>query len=461
MAGTLRVTLDTTMVNAADSPDSIVTTAPKIFAIAAAPFSIEVPESATAEVTYHFEFFQIETTYRYQFANGDFYDGLVHLHTDSQWYTGPSHTAESVLLYRLEDNRERIYSDFHAQVPSVATIELSQLVPTGITRDVLDTSIARLAELLTSNAQYAADLRGGPRWQGEFNELIVYQRDDAVSLGGSSWLYIDPAPSAGSIPTELNPSWAVLAERGSGGTEGDNTAYNAVSWDGDTAAPSKNAVRDIIETLATQTVVNSKAPTNNPVLTGNAAFDSVIAEGANSTLLANTRWTHQYFARKASPALTGTPTVPDQSVGNSTGRIANTRFVNDQVDASISSQVPAIAQAEAQALIDVAIDPYLITVGKTGPQGMLVGPFQFCWGQALLTSGNNVDYSGSTAISATFSRVMGIVSSVELAASGDARFLGQVTASLSGLILSLACRNNTNSTPITSLYASYLIIGLS
>lgn len=460
MAGTLRVTLTTSMVNAADNPDSIITTAPREFAISAAPFSVEVPESSTAQVTYRFQFFQTETSYRYQFENGEFYDGLTHLHTDGQYYTGPVHTANSVLLYRISDVREVIYSDFYAQVPNVTTIELSQLVPTGITRDVLDTSIARLAELLTGNEQYVNELRGGPRWQGDFSEFVVYRRDDAVAYQGSSWLYISATPAANEIPTDENTNWAKIAARGDGGTTGDGTPYNAIAWNGDTAAPSKDAVRDVIETLETKAVVATKAPSNNPVLTGIAIYDTVLIEGAASTVLANTRWTSEYFARKASPTFSGTPTVPDQTVGDSTSRIANTRFVNQQATALINALAPGLAQTEAQAIIDLAIAPYVITVGKTGPQGLILGPFQLCFGQTLMGTSNNVDYTGSSAMAATFSRVFGQWATVELAASGDARFLGQVTASIGGIIISLACRNNINNTPISPLYVSYLVIGL-
>jgi hypothetical protein len=213
LSGTLRVTLDTAMVDRADSPDSIVTRKPVEFAVSGG-FSINVPESQTNQVTYHFEFFQTETSYRYQFENGDFYDGLSHLYTDGQYYTGPVHTAESVLLYRIADTREVLYADFHAQIPNLTTVEFARLVPTGITRDTLDSSIARLAELLTTVTDYAERLRGGPFWQGSWSGGTLYRNGDAVSYQGSSWIFLNTAPQTGSIPSLVNPDWQLLAAKG-------------------------------------------------------------------------------------------------------------------------------------------------------------------------------------------------------------------------------------------------------
>jgi microcystin-dependent protein len=259
LSGQLWVQLDAPLVDTSATPDT--TLIPKLhqFAIAAGVINITLAESETARVTYWFRFFA---------DNEDNESGL--------------------------DDTASI--DFHAFVPNLASCDLSELVPTGVTTDSLDTAIARLARLLTTNQQFITALRGGPRYLGAYDAATYYQRDDNVSYAKSSWLYISDTPAAGQTPsTENTAYWQLAAAQGEpGGTGGNDTVYDATGWNGALWAPSANAIRDKIETLATQAQLGAYAPL-------------------------------------ASPNFTGNPTGPTQTTGNRSDRFATTNFVGNEL----------------------------------------------------------------------------------------------------------------------------------
>lgn len=322
LTGTLRVTLDGPLVDTSSNPDSVQVPRAKDFAIAGGSVNINLTESQTLNLTYRFQFLVSTTTNAYYFVNGDLYTGPKHFWTDNNWYTGPVHTVDSVLLYEQPETTTETLLDFHAIVPNVASTQFSSLVPTGVTTDVLDTSIRRLAEILTSSVDYVEALRGGPRWMGVYNPVTFYQRDDAVSYGGSSWVYINANPAAGQAPSDLNTTyWLKLAAKGdAGGTGGNDTAYDPTGWNGATDAPSRNAVRDVFVTLA---------PLASPSLTGNPTAPTQ-AVGNDTTRLATTAFVvAEILSRFASPALTGAPTAPTQADTTNNTAIASTGFVKN------------------------------------------------------------------------------------------------------------------------------------
>ncbi|MGL5192970.1 MAG: hypothetical protein ACRC8Y_05145, partial [Chroococcales cyanobacterium] len=73
-------------------------------------------------------------------------------------YTGTFHSASSSLLFKSTNSVDRTIIDFHALVPPVASVQFSDLLPTGITSNVLDTSIARLARYLATDTDIAAQV---------------------------------------------------------------------------------------------------------------------------------------------------------------------------------------------------------------------------------------------------------------------------------------------------------------
>lgn len=251
LSGQLWTELDLQIVDESPTPDDIYTTKLHKFAIAAGVVNINLAESETSRVSYRFRFF----------ANNP--DNLE---------TGID---------------EEPTFDFHALVPNQPSVNLSELIPTGITKDTLDTAIARLARILVQTADFREQLRGGPTPKGNYSASTYYREGDFVSYGGSGWLYINAEPAAGQTPSAGNTAyWMLAAAKGdAGGTGGQNTAYDATGWNGALWAPSANAVRNIIEQLA----------------------------------------------RINSPALTGNPTVPLQLLTNESDRIASTLYVANKI----------------------------------------------------------------------------------------------------------------------------------
>jgi hypothetical protein len=203
LTGKLRVTLDSTINATSTSPHTTYVGQAKTFTITSGALSINLNESATSNTTYRFELFTEATVYNYYFLDGTSYNGPVHLHTDNKYYTGELHSADSEELTRDSSVIETSLADFRAIVPNVNTVNWSELVPTGLTTDVLDTAVQRIAGLLASNSTYAAALRGGPNWQGNWSVGTTYTYNDAVfyTVDSRSYVYINSNPSAGNLPT--------------------------------------------------------------------------------------------------------------------------------------------------------------------------------------------------------------------------------------------------------------------
>lgn len=292
LSGILRVKLDAPLIDTTDNPDAVQVPATKDFTITAGAISISLTQSETAAITYHFQFLTQQTINSYYFPNGDLYTGPRHYHTDSNWYTGSAHNGESELLFESSETRSETFLDFHAIVPNQSTCEFASLLPTGITTDILDTSLRRLAEILTGNVDYVESLRGGPRFLGTYSPTTYYKRDDSVSYGGSSWIWIAIDPGVNSAPSLSNPNWQQIAQKGdSGSVGGQDTPYDATGWNGATWAPTANAIRDIIELLA----------------------------------------------RLDSPIFTGNPRVPLQLLSDEDDSIASTLYVANKIDDSLAS----------------------------------------------------------------------------------------------------------------------------
>ncbi|WP_180267624.1 phage tail protein [Nostoc linckia] len=297
--GDLTIALDAPLVDTATTPDSIYTLAAHTFNFTSGTLSgVSVVESATSNVTYHFVVNRHTTKTTYWLADGTQYDGPVVIE-GSLYYTGTFYDADTSLqLGQVTSTESSVVMDFHAVVPNTLSVEFASLIPSRVSTDSLPRTVRSLAELLTTDADFVEALRGGPRFKGAYSAATYYQRDDSVTYGGSSWVYINADPAANQTPSVINTTyWQLLAQKGdAGGTGGNDTTYDAAGWNGATDAPSRNAVRDIIEQLAR------------------------ITDLASYALLAN-------------PALTGNPTCPNQSPGSNNTRIANTAYVDGAIAA--------------------------------------------------------------------------------------------------------------------------------
>jgi hypothetical protein len=346
LSGRLRVTLDAPTVDLASAPDSVYTTQPHDYTITSGVVNISLLETETRSLTYHFEFYGASTRTDYYLQNGGLYGGPRHLWTDSNYYTGAAHTSESQLLSPQTNTIESLVLDFHAEMPNTASWEFAALIPTGISADTIDTSLRRLAEILTTDPLKVQALRGGPRPQGAYNPTVYYNRDDMVSLDGSSYVYIQTIATAGNQPPNA-AYWQVVADRGptGTGTTGNNTPYNATTWDGQLDAPSRNAVRDVIETLAKLTDIAGLAPLTSPVFGGTPSRSTAPAAGDNSTQLTTTSWVRSYAAPLDSPALLNNPSAPTQPISDRSTKLATTGHVSNKIDAALGAVVIASQSA--------------------------------------------------------------------------------------------------------------------
>lgn len=341
-SGILRIRLDAPMVEFSATVDSLLTQQAAEFAITngAIP-TINIPESATQQITYEFTLFVNTQTVEFYYPNGDRYDGPTILHTDSKWYTGISYRADaSQELDRFVRTTPRQIDQFHAIVPNTATVEYSALIPTRVTTDKLPTTIRQIAELLINVQQYRQALRGGPNAVGTFNPNIFYALDDWVEYDGSSYVYINPLTTRGNYPPNTT-YWQLVASRGATGTgtSGNNTPYDAATWNGQIDAPSRNALRNIIEQLARTSQLTGLAPLNSPVFTGNPSRSSNPIVTDNSTQLATTQWSRTLFAPIDSPTFTGNPAVPLQATNDRSNRPASTQWVDNYFNSlNLSSQ---------------------------------------------------------------------------------------------------------------------------
>ncbi|MBH8566701.1 tail fiber protein [Nostoc sp. CENA67] len=296
--GDLTLTLDAPLIDIGTTPDSIYTLSPHTFTFSSGTLSgVNVVESATSNVTYHLVVNKYTSKTTYWLADGTQYDGPVVVDAGLT-YTGTFYdAATSQRLGIITGNDVSVVMDFHAIIPNVASVEFADLIPTRISTDSLPRTVRAIAELLTSDPDFVEALRGGPRFRGAYAAATYYQRDDAVTYGGSSWVYINSDPAAGQTPSTLNTTyWQILAQKGDpGGTGGNDTAYDATGWNGAIDAPSRNAVRDIIETLARISQLANYAILDSPAFINNPTCPLQLSN-SNNTRIANTAYVDSAIA---------------------------------------------------------------------------------------------------------------------------------------------------------------------
>jgi hypothetical protein len=330
LSGALDVRLDAYMLDRTTSPDSILTTQTRTFAIVNGALNISLPESETQNQTYYFEFFSESVVVSYYFPEGGLYSGVVHQWTDNKWYVGDVHETNSAVLFRAAPTIRTKVFDRRVVIPNVASVEFSDLLPTGVTTDVLDTSIRRIAQVLTGDVQYIQALRGGPANKGAWSSTTYYEKDDFVTYAGSSWLCTATAPIVNSVPNDANANWICIAKKGdAGGTGGQATAYSAAGWLNQSWAPSAGVLRNQIETLAKLTDIGTLAPIASPTFTGNPSRSTAPTNADRSAGLATTAWTGTNFAPIDSPAFLNNPSAPTQALTDVSGKLATTKFVDD------------------------------------------------------------------------------------------------------------------------------------
>jgi hypothetical protein len=290
LSGQLVVTLNDELTDASTSPNSLHLKEPVVYPVVNGVVGIEVLQSETQQVSYNFDF-QMERDALDEDGN-------------------PTTVWESFFA-------------FDAIVPNQASVDFTELQPTDFTPDQLDSGQFAVARVLATNETYRKNLQFRPSYQGVYSPFTVYKQDDLVTYDGSSFIYINGENTLGNpppgYPSPSNAYWQVVGQRGNTGTgtTGNDTPYG-VAWDGQTDAPSRGAIYDKIETLAT---------IDNPSFTGTPETTQP-SSGDASSRIPTTQWVATNYAPQNSPNFTGTPTAPTTPFSDVTNKVATTEFVN-------------------------------------------------------------------------------------------------------------------------------------
>lgn len=327
-SGVLRVQLDAPLVDLSTTPSSydfaiardypIVNGAAGVQTGGSFTPGVNIPQSQTSNVSYTFTVLQNFTDFFYYKPNGEYFGVNENPPTNADatgnYYSGVSRTPESVLLQRVAKTRlETVGQSFQAIVPNLPQVEFSQLRPTGFATDRGPQTARQVGEYLKSDPLFLQSLINILVTQGTWDASILYRRGNLVLVGGSTYQCIADV-SINNPPASSPNTWRLFAGKGEPGGTGGNDAVFGGAWDGDLNAPSKNAVYDEFVRRPTQAQVDAKAAI-------------------------------------ASPALTGSPTVPTQPVGTGTGTnrttIANCEYADRADAALIQFPIGAIAIASS------------------------------------------------------------------------------------------------------------------
>lgn len=191
---------------------------------------------------------------------------------------------------------ERIRSFEAIVYQSGVPVNLGDLDSTsGVANDSLYASLTAIVRKLYTSDQF---------WEQAQNEMFPhkgtysadawYRRGNLVEFQDDAYLYVAEVSQRGIAPGTNGAIWHKLVGKGTtgSGTTGSNATYDPVGWLNNLDAPSKNAVRNQIELLATKAEVNSKVSANNAALTGIPTAPTA-ALNTRTSQLANTEFTQQ------------------------------------------------------------------------------------------------------------------------------------------------------------------------
>lgn len=188
---------------------------------------------------------------------------------------------------------------FYARVPDSATpILFNDLAKqSGINRDNIDTAISAIVRRLYNEDVFWTRLQENLFVaKGTYSATAWYSRGDVVTWDGGSYLYYYSERSQNVLPSTTT-HWQKLADRGATGTgiTGNDTPLDP-SWNGQTDAPTRNAVYDALQLYALGSTVAGLAPLNSPAFTGSPTRTTAPAASANNSELPTTAWVQTLVA---------------------------------------------------------------------------------------------------------------------------------------------------------------------
>ena len=197
-------------------------------------------------------------------------------------------------VYSLDssNNATLLYS-FQAQVPTSATpVNFSDLAKTiGVSQNLQDVSLTSISRLVYNSDTFWQKLKATifvPK--GNFDPALYYMLGDIVSYNGGSYLCASPVNIVGIYPNNA-AYWQVIAAQGATGTGtgGNNAPYDATVWNNQLDAPSRGAIRNLVQTLATQAQLANYATLSNANLTSPKVVSDP-SQNDRSTLLVSSQW---------------------------------------------------------------------------------------------------------------------------------------------------------------------------
>lgn len=350
LTGKLSAQLAAPLLDRTTTPNTVYFPIKRSFAIANGVVNINLPQSELEGISYEFNFYIVEQQIEFYYNDGTLYVGPTHQHSDTFWYTGTFNTADSVRLARNIIDVDVLVYGFHAQVPNKASVDYSQLIPTNFTTDRLSSGARQIASLLAFDQDYQAVIGDALlKLTGAYSSTRYYARREMVKYAGSSWMSLPLEPHINNTPADNSPFWYKFSDKGdAGGTGGQDTAYDATGWDGAMWAPSANAIRDKLETMATIAMLAGYASLTSPNFQGTPSRNSSPTLGDRTSQIPSCGWVGNEFATKNAPALVN-PTATTVALTNYSDAVATTRWTTDYFNNTRRANVIA-TRTTAQAL---------------------------------------------------------------------------------------------------------------
>lgn len=213
-------------------------------------------------------------------------------------------------------------------------------------------------------------------WQGPWSAATAYEPNDAVQVGGSS--YISKTSNTNKPPATNGSDWDLMAQKGNDGTGGGGgggdmlaannlsdvasvptsranlglgnsatrnvgtTAGTVAAGDDSRFASLQSQINDNDADIATNAAaIATKAPTASPAFSGNPTAPTP-SPGDNDTSIATTGFVQAAlaasgFAPVANPVFTGNPQAPTPTAGDNDTSLATTAFVKAAIDTAMGS----------------------------------------------------------------------------------------------------------------------------
>jgi hypothetical protein len=230
-----------------------------------------------------------------------------------------------------------VYDEFHALVPNVASINITDLVPTGIVDSQLPATIRRLA-LYIGNDPNLSDLLSPITLRGQWSSTATYDQYDVVYHDGASYIAKAGSPTQAPLPVSPlveNDRWVMLVE-GSKGDKGDRGDDGTDGIDGRDGANASLIGLTNIKNPSNEDILVSSVPIL--VTGGIAIFGPSAPAGDRSGNLSTTNFVGNAFDRYRLNSCFKRPTSGSGPIATGIGTNGNGNIIDPFLN---SADMPA------------------------------------------------------------------------------------------------------------------------